>query len=155
MSKYCQMCKKIFWNFSADSLNCGPILDNLEINPQVCTTVTKKPDKKIPIIWYSLYSVFIIRSWCVECNWHGSLPSFEQRNKVVQKCVITMCSVGDSFIAFEFFLSWHIIIKDPILTSHGYPWSCVFFKTLNGLKYFLGKSWWHYRLIATSTIDRT
>ena len=27
------------WNFGADSLDCGPILDNLEINPYVCTTV--------------------------------------------------------------------------------------------------------------------
>ena len=25
--------KKSFWNFGADSLDCGPILDNLEINP--------------------------------------------------------------------------------------------------------------------------
>ena len=33
------MQKKNFWNFSADSLDCGQILDNLEINPQVRTTV--------------------------------------------------------------------------------------------------------------------
>ena len=25
--------KKIFWNFSADSLDCGMILNNLKINP--------------------------------------------------------------------------------------------------------------------------
>jgi hypothetical protein len=28
-----------FFNFGADSLNCGSILDNIEINPEVCTTV--------------------------------------------------------------------------------------------------------------------
>ena len=33
------MQKKFFWNFGAGSLNCGSILDNLEINPYVRTTV--------------------------------------------------------------------------------------------------------------------
>ena len=31
--------KKCFWNFSADSLVCGRILDNSENNPEVYITV--------------------------------------------------------------------------------------------------------------------
>ena len=31
--------KMFFWSFSADSLDCGAILDNHEINPWVRTTV--------------------------------------------------------------------------------------------------------------------
>ena len=39
ISKYWQIWKNIFWNFGADSLDCGSDLDNLGINPYVHTTV--------------------------------------------------------------------------------------------------------------------
>jgi hypothetical protein len=41
--------KKIFFNFGADSLNCGSILDNLVINPQVRTTVIYYTEFVTPI----------------------------------------------------------------------------------------------------------
>ena len=80
------------------------------------------------------YNMKYIFSKVFKKIYNSKLP-FEQRNKIVQKGVITMSCISDSFIAFKFFFSWYIIVKDPVLTSHRYLWPCVLFKALNGLKY--------------------
>ena len=42
--------------------------------------------------------------------------------------------VYGGFIAFKFLRGRHIVIKNPILTSHCYPETCVFFQTIDRLK---------------------
>ena len=48
-----------------------------------------------------------------------------------------MCSVSNSGVAFELQLGRNVVVKDPILTPHGFSWPHVFFQALNRLGHLL------------------
>ena len=48
-----------------------------------------------------------------------------------------MCSVGDGGVAFELQLGWNVVVKDPILASHGLSWPHILFQALNGVDHLV------------------
>ena len=61
ISKYCQICKKILWNFSAESLDYEGILKKFENNPWVRITVLNYTVTRTYVL--DLQYIGIV-SWC-------------------------------------------------------------------------------------------